>query len=141
MTRVYQEAAIAIGLRLTVLDCANCGIVFGISTELEKWLRENGATFYCPNGHGQHFGSNELDKLRRKQKELEDEADRLYRRAESEKAQKNLAKRQLAASRGQITKLRKRAQAGLCPVCNRHFEALERHMHSKHTDCTLEGES
>ena len=138
MTRVYQEAAISVGLKLTVLDCANCGIVFGISTELEKRLRENGTTFYCPNGHSQYFANSDLKEAKQEAESLRKALAVQEAATKRERQRRENAEHSLRATKGHVTRLRKRAQAGLCPVCNRHFEALERHMHSKHPDCELE---
>jgi hypothetical protein len=38
------------------------------------------------------------------------------------------------STKGQLTKARNRAKAGLCPCCNRHFTNVERHVKSKHPD-------
>ena len=140
MTRVYQESAISVGLKLTVLDCANCGIVFGVSTELEKRLRENGATFYCPNGHSNYFSESAVEKAKREADELRRALAIQEAATKRERVRRDNAEKSLRATKGHVTRLRKRAQAGLCPYCNRHFEALERHVHSKHPGCTLEGE-
>lgn len=42
------------------------------------------------------------------------------------------------AYKGNVTKLKKRASAGLCPCCNRHFTNLQRHIASKHPDINKE---
>lgn len=38
-------------LTLFVMDCPECGIVFGIPATLESRRREDGKSIYCPNGH------------------------------------------------------------------------------------------
>jgi hypothetical protein len=94
--------------------------------------------FYCPYGHVQHFSS-PADVAREEQ--LRRERDLLKQRiAEKDDeiiAERNgrlQAERNTAAQRGQVTRLKNRAKAGMCPCCNRHFINLERHMASKHAD-------
>lgn len=103
----------------------------------ETYLR-NHQTFYCVHGHKQHFteGKSDLDKLR---DQLEAER-RARQRAEQNVAYySDEAKRERNRAngyKGHATKMTKRAKAGICPCCNRHFTALERHMASKHPDFT-----
>lgn len=42
------------------------------------------------------------------------------------------------AARGQVTRLKNRAAAGVCPCCNRTFHQLVRHMAAKHPDFAAE---
>lgn len=91
--------------------------------------RADNSTFYCPNGHSQHFpeGKTEL--------ELEKEKnEKLKRDIEFYKRQNQVEKKSHSATKGQITKLRNRVKNGVCPCCNRHFINLERHMKTKHKD-------
>lgn len=39
-----------------------------------------------------------------------------------------------AATRGHLTRTKKRGGHGVCPCCNRTFQQLARHMKSKHPD-------
>jgi len=95
------------------VECANCGSVFGIADNLHRNLMETGATFYCPNGHAQHFTEGEVERLKRE-----------LSRAESERVY----------YKTQLTRTRNRVAAGVCPCCNRSFENLRRHMATKHKD-------
>ncbi|MCC6959422.1 MAG: hypothetical protein IT301_06205 [Dehalococcoidia bacterium] len=40
-----------IKVELTVHDCASCGVVFGMPSGLVQSRRQDGAGFFCPNGH------------------------------------------------------------------------------------------
>ena len=44
------------------------------------------------------------------------------------------AERRASAARGQVTKLKNRAAAGVCPCCNRQFQNLKNHMATKHPE-------
>jgi hypothetical protein len=116
----------------TVIQCCNCGVNFGMSDELYEQRRADHKSWFCPNGHGQHFtGKSEADKLR---EELERTTARLTARLDQAKADADYQKRLAAAAKGAATKMRKRIQAGVCPCCNRHFKDLQRHMETKHTE-------
>ncbi len=114
--------------------CCACGIPFGIEADRQRRLRDNpGSTFYCTSGHAMHYaGKSKADQLA---EQLSRERQRI---AEMEDTiafvenQRALAARQAAAAKGQVTKLKRRAAAGVCPCCNRSFENLSRHMKSKH---------
>jgi len=114
--------------------CAACGIVFGISPSYEAILRRSGKDFYCPNGHSLSFGESEADKLRRERDRLKQQASRLLDAASEQREIANLERRRAAAARGQVTKLKKRAAAGVCPCCNRTFSDLARHMAGQHPE-------
>lgn len=53
-------------------------------------------------------------------------------------SERNAAQRALRATKGRLTKTKKRIANGVCPCCNRHFVNLERHMTGKHPDYTKE---
>ena len=44
------------------------------------------------------------------------------------------AEASLQATKGVVTRLKKRAIAGVCPCCNRTFQQLAAHMAHKHPD-------
>jgi hypothetical protein len=46
------------------IDCHSCGASFWIPSQRHTDLVQSKASFYCPNGHGQHFTTNESDQLR-----------------------------------------------------------------------------
>jgi Zn finger protein HypA/HybF involved in hydrogenase expression len=132
MPRVYEHAAIEIAIELTTLDCAHCGIVFGISTQLEKRRRKDGEAFYCPNGHSNVFTPSELEKAKKEVERLKSSVTFFQGRLRDESNAHDGTRRSLAATKGQLTKVKNRVHAGVCPYCHRHFTALERHMASKH---------
>lgn len=96
--------------------------------------RQEEFTFYCSNGHAQHYttGETETDKLRRERdrlnQRLAEKDDDIRREREAREA----AERQAAAARGQVTKIKKRVGNGVCPCCTRSFANLRRHMETKH---------
>jgi hypothetical protein len=126
-------------------ECCKCKEPTWLCHDTYTVLRRSGAQFHCPNGHKQHFsaGPSEADELR---KQLGNE--RIARqRAEQRVAQRDDEVREARERaqrernrangyKGHATRITKRAKAGVCPCCNRHFVALERHMASKHPQFT-----
>lgn len=114
------------------IECCVCGIAYYVPQPWESARRRKGDGFHCPNGHSLHFGDNETDKLRRERDILIQEKARFLEEANRLRSRVDRHARTAAAYKGQVTKLRKRASAGLCPCCNRSFENLQRHMKTKH---------
>lgn len=111
-------------LTLSVIECASCGIPFGITEDFEERRRNNHTGFYCPNGHSNYYaGKSEAEKLRdelkRKEQELADTA-----------IQKINLQNQLAEKERKL----KRVHNGVCPCCNRSFVNLQKHMKTKHPE-------
>ena len=127
--------SIDVKITLDPVTCCACGVVFGMERHLKKQRVEDHASFYCPNGHSQHFtGETEADQLRKQLKQRENSLKWARERAAGEERRADHAERRLAATKGVVTKMKKRVGAGVCPCCNRHFSALERHMASQHPE-------
>lgn len=116
--------------------CCNCSIVFAMPTSLQKRCKERGEkqSFYCPNGHGQHYTVGEIQQL--EERLARANSDRIYWMGRHSEAQDRLdgAERRVAAQKGQVTKLKKRISQGVCPCCNRSFVNLQRHMQGQHPE-------
>lgn len=124
-----------LGVSLYVTDCASCGVIFAMTTEFEKRRRHDHKTWYCPNGHSLVFNDEtDEERLKRELKAAQDNT--AYWRGRQADASKSLEseRRSHAATKGQLTKVKKRIGNGVCPECNRHFTNVERHMMSKHTE-------
>ncbi len=116
------NALLAMG---AVVECANCGTPFTMTAFLEEKRRKDAGSFYCPNGHVLTFGESEESKLKRQLKTMEQDRDWERQRREN-------AERSLVATKGVVTKMRKRAIVGACQFCHRSFANVARHMASKH---------
>jgi hypothetical protein len=113
-------------LRLVVVQCCECFIEYGIPDEMNQRAlqKTSNVNVYCPNGHQWHYiGKSLEEQLRAAKAQAVQAAD-----------QQRAAERQVSAMRGEMTKLRKRAAAGVCPCCKRSFVNVRRHMTSKHPD-------
>lgn len=54
----------------TGLTCCSCGITFSMDDILRELRQKDGTTFYCPNGHAQHYSESEATRLVKKSDEL-----------------------------------------------------------------------
>lgn len=121
-------------IRFEAIHCCKCGIAFAVPANIRsRWL-DSGQSFYCPNGHSQHYTVSNVQKL---EKELAMERKRKEWAEQDAKASAARAKRaenSRRALKGVITKTKKRISAGTCPCCNRTFQQLARHMANQHPD-------
>lgn len=121
--------ALEVNLTLETLTCGGCGITFGIPSTLHRQYVESGITINCPNVScpwgGMVRGESDVAKL---EKRLEQQVK--ARRWAEERAEQE--RRSHIATKGHLTRTRKRVAKGVCPCCKRSFENLRRHMASKH---------
>lgn len=123
------------GEEIIIEYCWKCKTPYALEMSLYKAAKRNeDITFYCSNGHPAHYpaGATETDKLRRERDSLKQQTARLHDRIREEQEAAAAAQRSANAYKGQATKLRNRAAAGVCPCCNRQFQNLHRHMKSQH---------
>lgn len=109
---------------LVIEECYSCGISFAMPSDFKESRLRDRKTFWCPNGHSQHYvGKTDAEKLVEAQRALQATRDIL---AQEERSH--------AATRGHLTRAKKKVKAGVCPApgCHRHFTNLERHIASKH---------
>lgn len=127
-----EKINITTKIQLTAFECSECGIVYAIpSTQYDGYL-ERGGSWYCPNGHSQHFVETEVNRLKHKLDQREAELERTHERLDG-------ALKDITSKKRIITRMRNRVQAGVCTECHRHFENLERHMKTKHSTFNAEG--
>lgn len=121
---------------LVVLTCW-CGINHAVPQDLREYqLRQhdNGKAdvigIYCPLGHTHvPSGEGKAARLQREKEQAEATAARRLAQLDQERASHS-------ATKGQLTKARKRAAAAVCPVpgCKRRIVQMERHLQTKHPD-------
>lgn len=108
--------------------CCNCGVPFGIPSNLRSVLKADpNKSFYCPNGHGQHYSKSTEQVLR---EQMASDAQGYKGRIEE---LENQFLDEMNARKKAERKLT-RVHNGTCPCCNRHFMNLERHMKTKHPE-------
>jgi hypothetical protein len=118
---------------LTATDCPDCAVVFGVPGRFLDERRKDKRRFFCPNGHSMSYQESEADRLRKRIAGLEGSL-------VAARDQRLAAERSNTALKGQITKARRRAAAGVCPCCHRTFQQLALHMSNKHPDHATTGQ-
>lgn len=108
-----------------------CGIALAVPKALYDHAKDDAKNgIYCPLGHTFVFRDDYKSKLEKERVERE----RAEKRARANLELLRHEERSHAATRGHLTRTKKRVGNGVCPCCNRHFTNLERHMHTKHPD-------
>jgi hypothetical protein len=107
---------------LTVVTCW-CGIHLAIPSTLYDVAHRDGTSVYCPLGHAFSWSDTTKKELERARYRLQATQELL---AQEERSH--------AATRGHLTRQRKRVAAGVCPCCHRTFQQLARHMAAKHPE-------
>lgn len=115
-------------ITLELRQCKDCGVSFGLSSQFVETRRDDHRTWYCPNGHGWCYKA-ESDIERERQRRISAEA-----RAAQAEDRVDILKRQRAAAKGQLTKLRNRIANGVCPWCKRSFSNILAHIDTQHPD-------
>ena len=92
--------------------CCVCGVEFGISQAKREDLLRCKNTFYCPNGHGQHFvgetDREKLEKLQTKCSLLSASTTRWEKLADERLVELNHLKKSVAYYKGKVTQLKAR---------------------------------
>ena len=129
-------------IELETIECGACGVVFALSTAFIEARRQDHKTWWCPNGCERCYPAKSKEEI------LQDKLaaaakDREWLEAERRRLidAKAVVVRSRDAYKGQVTRLKNRASAGVCPCCNRHFTALERHMATKHPGYAIDAEA
>lgn len=130
--------------QLIVMRCW-CGVQHAVPHslyDLQRRQAENGERqedIYCPLGHVHVIAGPSktvfLEREVERQKALVERAKVAAQRARDEA---ETSERRRRATVGQVTKLKRRAAAGVCPCCQRQFQDLRRHMGEKHPEFAKE---
>lgn len=114
------------------ITCGTCGLPFAMSQPFYEARRRDHAAFYCPAGHGRYYTiESDLERARRER----DEAQRATAGVRDDLAAE---RRQHSTTKGQLTRARNRARAGVCIACHRTFANVARHMQTKHPEPTTQ---
>lgn len=138
---VYNEMFLAMTLNV----CCNCGVPFGMPERLNRRFADKGGTFYCLNGHPQHYTESTettlKKQLEKERQEAEQKAQQLQARIESRDREIAQLDSQVKSERGKANyhkgkraKIEARVAHGVCACCNRTFPDLAAHMASKHPE-------
>lgn len=126
----------AINVDLIVWECPSCGIVYGIPKKFADECRENGTRYYCPNGHSLGWSETDADRERKQREATERRNAALVSQLDQAQSERDSYKNQARALKGVVTKTKKRAANGVCPVagCKRHFANVAAHVARQHPE-------
>jgi hypothetical protein len=115
---------------LVVTSCW-CGIALAIPSNLHRYAKDKkNHAIFCPLGHEFIFGDTNEEKLKAKEEELARER----KRVQATRELLHQEERSHVATRGHLTRAKKRAHGGACQYCNRTFVDMARHVASKHPE-------
>lgn len=126
-----------LSLTMEAISCYrdDCGITWAMPKEWIRDRRNDHKSFYCPNGHQQHYVvKSDAEKAREERDRAKREATRLQARLDQVRADRDFERRSKAAIRGHLTRLKKRIAAGVCPCCRRPFSSVMQHMRRQHPE-------
>lgn len=122
---------------LSHTSCCQCGATFGMESHYLTNLRNTlGKTHWCPYcGTAQSFrGETETARLKRDKEYLEARLQSARDEAESQRKARKAVERKLSATKGVVTRTKRRVAHGVCPCCSRTFRQLAAHMTDKHPE-------
>lgn len=132
-------AKLQIEIEFVVVNCCQCNMPFALTDDFQVARRRDHAWFYCPLGHAQHYsGKSDEEKLRDQLRRAQEATKRAQADYEQEWQMRKATERSLSATKGVLTRTKKRIARGVCPCCNRTFQNLSRHMEGQHPDYELE---
>lgn len=116
-----------------VVSCYTCSVPFAINGDLYRRAVTNAVgSVYCP-ACGKQTCWRESDDQKRI-KELESKLQWEAKNSAIQRQAKEAAQASLSATKAVVTRLKKRASAGVCPCCNRTFKQLADHMAAMHPE-------
>lgn len=115
------------------VTCGKCGIVFGLEQGFLQSRQRDHKTWWCPNGHGRAYLQETAEEKAKAEAKRARENAEWYRQAwEESRAEAKRTENSLRTTKGHLTRVKNRIEAGVCIHCNRTFQALAKHMQSKH---------
>lgn len=131
------SVAIDFDVSLRALQCGGCSMVFAIPDTLYQQYRQ-GKAVRCPSKDcpwgGMVIRKTTEQQLKEELESLRAEKDAATRSRRWAERNLELERRSHSATKGHLTRAKKRVANGVCPCCNRSFENLRRHMKAKHPD-------
>lgn len=128
-----SATAVQFAHALEPITCCNCGVLFAVPDYWHAKRRADHNTFWCPNGHEQHFaGKSEADVLREQLKQTETRLQTAKNEAAWQQSQREQAERSARAQRAIATRIKNRLAKGLCPCCGKHFPEMREHIAERH---------
>lgn len=116
------------------INCASCGFQYFVPKATSDIWRKNAATFYCPLGHPNWYGTSEADRLRKEVAAAKQREETIRQQRDTAQLERDRAWETLKKTTKAKKALAKRIAAGVCPCCHRTVSQMARHMKTKHPD-------
>lgn len=113
---------------LATVACGECGGVYAISECYRQQKQETGGTWHCP--YCQVAWGYVESQVQRLEKRLAQER----ARSDQARARSRELEKSVQATKGHLTRLKKRVANGVCPCCQRQFANLAQHMRDQHPE-------
>ena len=132
----WANEVIGFNGRLTIRSCPSCNVTYALPEEIVLRMRRysgsypnNYASTYCPNGHEWRFtGKGTEEELRQRAEDAEAEL-------QLAREQRDRERRAAITLKGQITRIKNRIAAGVCPVCKANLgDRVRDHMGHEHPE-------
>lgn len=119
---------------LIVKTCPTCGITYGVPERFDREKHDDQTSWCCPNGHSLHYIQSTAVKLQAELDQMKASRDWEAKRAQWAREDADRERRSHSATKGVLTKTRKRAEHGVCLHCWRRFANVARHVEHMHPD-------
>lgn len=131
-----HNLAISTELDMYIVNCGECGGVYGILEQVREQKHRDGACWACPYCRTRwgYSGKGENARLKRELKQKQRALDIQRKRTEWAKEEARHNERRRRAEKAAKTRIKNRIANGVCPCCNRTFKQLAAHMKNKHPD-------
>lgn len=110
-----------------------CGLPVTVPKNLYNEAQRNGKEIFCPVGHEFVFSNTEVERLKKEVTQLTDARDRALRQRDDAQRETRAEAKAHSATKGQLTRVKNRADRGVCQHCHRSFANVERHVRKMHT--------
>lgn len=113
-------------------NCGTCGVTWFVPEGFIEGRRRNGQLFYCPNGHSWTYTETREQKLQKQLDAATARCSKLDADLSIRTDQRDFAERRIIATRGLVTRLKRRVRDGVCPCCSKRFDDMAAHMQASH---------
>lgn len=122
--------------------CYSCNTAIGMESELYDQRLSDHRSFWCPNGHEQHFtgdtpAQKQIQALEAELAKAKADRDRAHSSRQWAETRAKGANMKAGKAKAALKRLTHRVECGVCPHCQRTFKQLAAHIKSKHKATVL----
>lgn len=114
-------------IKIAYISCYRCGIEFGVPEDYDRARVRDHRSFYCPNGHGQHYPRKKMKGA--SAEEIEARRQRIRELHEQEQAEARAADKDAAPAVDPLDVLNRVTRDDrnrfVCPECGKKYKYLK----------------